>query len=109
VEAEVYGDYAVHLILYGSPTDYDVFSVTHIASGLMVAFTEVLDDARGFAQDMNGKNVADQLKAIRRGEAGGLLQRPSIVKLLTKYKMGVYITRGKDAETQGRPTVYYGR
>lgn len=106
VQAEVYGEYAVHYVLYAGQQDGEVFAVSHIASGLMVAFNEVLDEARGFAQEMNGKNIEDAIKSVRSKTPSGLPKKPWFRKLLTKYRMGVYLSRDKEA---GRPVLYFGR
>lgn len=109
VEAEIYGDFAVHFVLYEPKPEQDVFAVTHIASGYMVAFSEDLDHARLFADEMNGHNLSDQVKAVRRQEAGGLLSKAWFTKLLAKYQMSVYVTRGKDVEEKGRFVLQFGR
>ncbi len=109
IEAEIYSAYAVHYMLYEPQLPRDTFAVTHIESGMMVAFTEVLDNAREFAQEMNAHNVADQVKAAQRQESGGLLKKPWFVKLLKKYRMSIYITRGKKDDTgKNRTPIHYG-
>ena len=106
VQAEVYGDYAVHYVLYAGETNGEVFAVSHIASGMMVAINDVLDEARGFAQEMNDKNIEDALKAVRRQAPSDLPKKPWFRKLLTKYRMGIYLSRDHEA---GRPVLYFGR
>lgn len=106
VQAEVYGDYAVHYVLYAGETNGDVFSVSHVASGLMVAISDVLDEARGFAQEMNGKTITDALKSARSQAKSELPKKPWFRKLLTKYRMGVYLSRDTEA---GRPVLWFGR
>lgn len=106
VQAEKYDNYAVHYVLYEGETNGDVFAVSHIPSGLMVAFNDVLDEARGFAQEMNGKNIEDAVKAVRNQTVSDLPKKPWFRKLLTKYRMGIYISRDKEA---GRPVLYFGR
>lgn len=94
VDAEVYGDYAVHPTLLRSGFSETLYSVTHIKSGYLVAETDVLDDARGFAQEMASINVDAQVKSRRQRQSGTLLKTSKKLNaILTKYHMYVIITQ----------------